>query len=222
MNVGMSSVNRGLESLGDWPDRSSRRHAAHARHGGFTLVELLIVMALVALGAGLGIHSFRNYREGQRARAAAAEVVSVLTLAKGRAAAANRPAIVDFAPGGLSTSEGFFLVYLDTDMDGVMDPGEVAAAGLPNAVQHAGMIGYLLPKGIQFQQPSDASVGPLGLSVVADGVTFTNNAVTILPDGTAPEAGHVTLEDGVARQYAVTVTAGGAVRRFRYDGSGWQ
>jgi prepilin-type N-terminal cleavage/methylation domain-containing protein len=95
------------------------RHAARADNG-FTLVELLIVLTLAALGAGLGIQSFRNYREGQRARAAAAEVVSVLTLAKGRAAAANRPAVVDFAPGGLSPSEGFFLVYLDTNMDGAM------------------------------------------------------------------------------------------------------
>jgi hypothetical protein len=60
------------------------------------------------------------------------------------------------------------------------------------------------------------------MSVVPDGVTFTNNAVTILPDGTAVESGHVTLEDAVARQHAITLTAGGAVRRYRFDGSSWR
>jgi hypothetical protein len=46
--------------------------------------------------------------------------------------------------------------------------------------------------------------------------------VTILPDGTAVESGHVTLEDAVARQHAITLTAGGAVRRYRFDGSSWR
>ncbi len=191
-------------------------------HAGFTLVEMLIVVALVGAAVGVGIEGLRTYREAQRARAGAVQVVTVLNLAKSRAVTTNQTVVVDLAPGGLGPGEGFFQVYVDRDGDAVQDTGEVAAAHLVETTERAGMIGFQLPSGMGFGQPAGASTGPLGLVAASDGVSFTNDQVSLFPDGTASEAGHFMLFDDDNRAYAVTLTAGGAVRMYRFDGSGWR
>jgi len=188
---------------------------------GFTLVEMLIVMVMVGTAVGFGIDGLRGYREVQRARAGAVQVVQAINLAKARAIAANEPAIIDFDPGSLTPGDGFYQVYLDTNRNSVRDSAEVEAANLPNVTDRAGMRGYQLPVGMGFDQPA-AATGPLGLPTAADGVTFTNNQIAVLPDGTATESGHLTLMDQTGRTFAITVTGGGAVRMYRYDGSGWR
>ena len=207
-NEGRTARSEGLASLGS--DR------------GFTLVEMLIVVVLVGAAVGFGIEGLRTYRETQRAHAGAVQVVTVLNHAKSRAVTMNRPVIVDLAPGGLNPSDGFYQVYADTDGDATLDAGEVAAANLAETTERSGMVGYQLPAAMGFGQPQGASTGPLGITAASDGVSFTNNQVTLLPDGTATEAGHLMLFDDDDRAYAVTLTAGGAVRMYRFDGSGWR
>lgn len=193
-----------------------------SREGGFTIGELLIAMAMIGVTAVLGVQPLRGLRDSQRTRSAVTIVQSALNMAKGRAVATNQVARVDFTPGGLSTSERFFVVYMDADLDGAIGPGEIAAAALPNRVEYAGMLGYRLPANMQFAQPNGTSVGPLGIPVAADGVTFTNNEIAFYPDGTTTEPGHLTMLDQQQRTYAMTVTVGGAIRVFRFDGSGWK
>lgn len=189
---------------------------------GFTLVEMLIVVVLVGAAVGFGIEGLRTYRETQRARAGAVQVVTVLNHAKSRAVTTNQPVIVDFAPGGFVPSDGFYQVYLDEDGDGTLDAGEVLAANLAGTTERASLVGYQLPAAMGFGLPAGASTGPLGLTAASDGVSFTADLITLLPDGTASEAGHLMLFDDDDRAYAITLTVGGAVRMYRFDGSGWR
>jgi len=188
---------------------------------GFTLVEMLIVMVMVGTAVGFGIDGLRGYREVQRAQSGAVQVVQAINFAKARAIATNQPAIIDFDPGSLAPGQGFYQVYLDSNRNSVRDSAEVSAANVPNATDRGGMLGYQLPANMGFDQPA-ASTGPLGLPTAVDGVTFTNNQLAVLPDGTAAESGHLTLMDPTGRTFAITVTVGGAVRMYRYDGSGWR
>jgi len=197
----------------------SRHRSNH--DDGFTLVEMLIVMVMVGTAVGFGIDGLRGYREVQRARSGAVQVVQIINLAKARAIATNEPAVIDFDPGSLTPGQGFYQVYLDTNRNSVRDSAEVTAANLLDATDRGGMRGYQLPADMGFDQPA-ASTGPLGIPTAADGVTFTNNQITVLPDGTATESGHLTLMDPTGRTFAITVTGGGAVRMYRYDGSGWR
>lgn len=189
---------------------------------GFTLVEMLIVLVLVGTAVGFSIESFRNFREAQRARSGATQLLTVLNTAKSRAVTLNQVAIVDFSPGGLATSDGFYEVFIDLDDDGVRDAGENAAANLTDVTSRSGMIGYQLPANMSFAQPGGVATGPLGIPTAADGVTFTGDLISFFPDGTSPEAGHVTMVDPSGRTFAVTLTAGGAVRVYRLNGSTWQ
>lgn len=65
------------------------------RHGaGFTLFELLIVMAVLALVIGFGVMGARPGSPGAATRAAAAEVASSLRMARAQAIASNKPVAV--------------------------------------------------------------------------------------------------------------------------------
>lgn len=189
---------------------------------GFTLVELLILLALVGTAVGFSIESLSNFREAQRARSGVTRLLTVLDTAKSRAVTLDQVAIVDFSPGGLSTSDGFYEVFIDLDDDGARDAGENAAANLTDVTSRGGMIGYQLPAGLSFSRPGGVATGPLGIPTAADGVTFTGDRISFFPDGTSPEAGHVTMTDASGRTFAVTLTAGGAVHVHRLNGSTWQ
>lgn len=70
--------------------------AAAIRNRGFTLVELVIVLAIAAVLAMLAIPSFQELIEGQRAKSVAADILIVLT--RTRSEAVKRNANVTLAP----------------------------------------------------------------------------------------------------------------------------
>lgn len=183
---------------------------------------MLIVIVLISTAAGFSIRALRSYREVQRAQAGAVQLVEVLTHAKSRAVTANQVVVVDFAPGSFNPADGFYEVFVDLNRDAVRDSGEVVAARLADPTMRGGLIGYQLPARMKFDRPDGATTGPLGIGTVADGVTFIDDKITLFPDGTASEAGHLTFEDPYGRTFAVTVTVGGAVRMYRWDGSSWR
>lgn len=69
-------------------------HARHSRHRGFSLVELLIVMAVLAAVAGLTLPAMRGPLDKSRLTSAARQVQA--TLAKARALAIRESAVVQF------------------------------------------------------------------------------------------------------------------------------
>lgn len=189
---------------------------------GMTLVELMIVVGLLGLLFTVALPSFRDYLRGRDTRSAAVAVQVAVNVAKSHAATTNRRVVLDFSPGGLSTGDGFYTAYDDLDGDGVPSAAEVDTLRLPTRAANAGIAGWRLPDGVEFGPPAGASAGPLGVPVSPDGVTFTDDRITVRPDGTAGEAGHIALRDPDGRGWAITLTAGGAVRIYHFDGSGWR
>jgi type IV fimbrial biogenesis protein FimT len=68
---------------------ASRRRSAGRRSAGFTLPELLAVVAIVAILASAGAPAFGSLIAGQRARAASADLYTALVLARSEAIKRN-------------------------------------------------------------------------------------------------------------------------------------
>jgi prepilin-type N-terminal cleavage/methylation domain-containing protein len=195
--------------------------ANRSRERGFTLIELLIVISLVGIGASVSVHSFRGFRDTHEARAGVTELLNVIQFAKGKASATNQVIVLDFAPSGLTPQAGFVEVFLDSNTDAVSDPGEDILAALPNAESYGGKLGLLLGDLIAFSGVS-TGVGPLGQSTAGDGVPFSGNQLSVLPDGTLSEAGVITLVDRYGQTYGITASVGGGVRVWTFDGTTWR
>ena len=69
-----------------------------ARHGGVTLVELIVVIGVLALAGAIALPPFLDWRHGMRLRAAANEVRSDLERARARAIKENTDVVVQFEP----------------------------------------------------------------------------------------------------------------------------
>jgi prepilin-type N-terminal cleavage/methylation domain-containing protein len=65
--------------------RSAPRRHAPRRKPGFTLLELIIVMAIVAITAGLVVPTLRNFGEGRRVSESATQMVAVANFARTQA-----------------------------------------------------------------------------------------------------------------------------------------
>ena len=81
-----------------------RRHGGVARWQGFTLIEMMVTIALVAIFSSLAAPSFREMIAAQRAKAAVSAVSGALWLARSEAIKRNTPV-------------GFSLTSLDAPWD---------------------------------------------------------------------------------------------------------
>lgn len=100
-----------------------------ARIAGFSLIELVLVLTIIAVAAAVGIGSFAGSLGHQSLEAAAGRLVSDLELARGRAIALREPVTVRFVP---DTSR-YQLVGVG-DLDHAGQDYEVDLAAAPYAV----------------------------------------------------------------------------------------
>lgn len=104
------------------------------KHPGFSLIELLVVTALLALSLTLVLPGLGHFLQTAQARTEADRLLSSLQLARSQAIANNlRTGVCPVTPGpdpfsacGSRYEEGWF-VYLDRDGDGVFDPARDSA-----------------------------------------------------------------------------------------------
>lgn len=74
------------------------------RHDGFTLIEVLIVVAIFAIVLGLGIPNLRHYFDNNNLKSAARSVQGDFMEMKAKAAAENRVHRITFGTGTYTTS----------------------------------------------------------------------------------------------------------------------
>lgn len=82
------------------PSPVEARHARRRTQRGFTLIELIAVVTIVAILAAIATPYFRDFILGQRIRAAGYDVVSTLIYARSEAIKRNSGVTVAAATGG--------------------------------------------------------------------------------------------------------------------------
>lgn len=118
------------------PRRSVARSIHHRRRG-FSLIELLVVIGIMALMAGITVLAVAPMMEGRRVSSGARIVQAMLYRARMYAAVNRRPASVWFYPG-----EGKVASY-----NGIPDPGDEVQKK-DRRIQEPGF----LPAGVSFRR----------------------------------------------------------------------
>lgn len=107
------------------------------KNRGFTLIEMVIVMAVIGILASFSIPFLSGTMTNMRLGGAAREIHSVLQQARLRAAKEQSSVIVDFDPDRDGTLAGNYIAFVDTDKDFTRDGTETIfySNTLPNDVQ---------------------------------------------------------------------------------------
>ena len=185
-----------------WGYLPSARGAAPRRHAlrGFTLIEAMIVLAVVALLLALAVPSFREFVIRNRLDGASQEFLTSLQLA--RSEATRRGAQVTLRLAGAAGSKDWgsgWTMFVDADSDGVLDPAE-----------------EVIRQGMALQAPLSlvgSSNFDTWLAFDRDGRLAGDGGYFVLCEG------GVLTESGGSRSRALLVNAAGRVRMAARDGS---
>jgi type IV fimbrial biogenesis protein FimT len=159
------------------------------KRSGFTLIEILVVLAVVGILLGLGIPALMSYGDSTGVRATAKQIMADMWLARQKAIATSTPHSIVFDQGQNSYS-----VFEDdggglpgNEGNGVIDAGELVVRTRE------------LDKGYEF---SDIDLDPTGT------VIFVPKGM--LKNGTT--GGSVTVTDGGNRSQTVHIRPSGLSR----------
>ena len=102
------------------------------RQAGFTLVELMIVIVVIAILSAIAVPNIINSLPNYRLKAAARDMISNFQKAKMEAVKANKDVIIQFTPGAYAASGqvGSYQVFVDdgsgggTEGDGIQNGSE--------------------------------------------------------------------------------------------------
>jgi prepilin-type N-terminal cleavage/methylation domain-containing protein len=175
------------------------------KNRGFTLLELIAVMALIAIMAALAVPNYLAWLPKYRLDDAARSLRSDLRLARMRAVSEGRIFIVTF-----EVEKGSYNIYVDR----VREENRVRTVVIGETFKGV-EYGYLpgkSPSGTRIKRP----------------VTFSGTPpkVSFKPSGMAGKAGSVYLTTSgntdVERQRAITVISTGRVRLYRRLAGGWE
>jgi type IV fimbrial biogenesis protein FimT len=143
------------------PHSRSLGGSMHSALAGFTLPELMVVVALAAVMLGIGVPSFRDFVAGQRVKTAAGEYATTLVQARSEAIKRNTDVTVTPVSSGAS---------------GWQDGWVVAAGGVTLSTQAA----Y---SGLTFAGPTSAitykGTGRLSAAVAKMQITSTQDTTSI-------------------------------------------
>jgi type IV fimbrial biogenesis protein FimT len=92
------------------------------KQSGFTLIEMMIIIAILAIFAAIAVPNFLSYLPKSRLNGAARQVMGDLMAARMNAVSQNCDATVTFASGN---PEYEIEIWTDSDNDDIKDPGEV-------------------------------------------------------------------------------------------------
>lgn len=119
-------------------------------HSGFTLVELMTVLAIIAILASLSVSNLIACRPRYQLGAAVTEILSMLQNARLRAVKENRRVVVLFDPDGNGRLEGDYIAFVDNGNGGAGEWTRQGEDGEPLVA------GGKVPEGIRLERTTFA------------------------------------------------------------------
>jgi type IV fimbrial biogenesis protein FimT len=211
----------------------TKEEAMHRKEAGFTIVELMTVVAIVGILATIAGYSIATSMPDYRLREGSRELSSILQLARLRAINSNTRCYVDFAVGSCSADDRFYTVYLDRNDNREFDAGEDVAAriGMASANEPefsdvkskfpVGLTGgFRLPPGGSFGH-TGPTTSPTGNPLPGDGISFNGEKASFNHRGSGA-GGTIYLENG-RNTRAVSVTpATGRIKLWHWEDGEWK
>jgi type IV fimbrial biogenesis protein FimT len=108
-------------------NRPPRSHAA----GGFTLIELMITLVVLALVITVGVPEFNDFIAAQRVRTAASDLMADMAFARAEAIKESRRAIMQRTAGATSSWKDGWSICVDLDGDNACAATEVRKSTTP-------------------------------------------------------------------------------------------
>lgn len=178
---------------------------------GFSLVELLVVMAIMGIVMAIAIPAYISYLPRIRLREAAGEIASSMKFAKVQAIKTNTTTAVLFNPGA-----GTYKVIVDSGEPAGMENWTNGGEDTVKTVTIANFKGVSYGSAAGTTRPGD-STDPAPVAGVTFGgnvVFFTNKAVSV--------AGTVYIQNQKGDTMAIgTNSAAGRVKTWHNFGDGW-
>ena len=173
-------------------DGQRRTHATRRRMRGFTLVELMIAVAIVAILVAVGAPSFASFIDSNKVRTETQRVAGLLALARNHAVSKNREVTVriQVAAGGAQQGAAGALdvdVYTGTGTSQeFIQKSAGAVSGLAFGLSNANIGGGATPQVPTGPTVGPTTVGPGGTS--SSGVVFLTNGRRKQPVGSTRSA----------------------------------
>ena len=188
------------------------------KKSGFTVLEVLIVITIMAVMMGFGIPYILGWLPNYRLRSAARDVHSNLQLARITAVKEHVNCTVSFTKTG-GVIDGY-IIYLDADNSRTLDTANetmvkppVTFPGNPNYAESPNYNDVNFDNG----NPGDTNGSPDGVNFNDNGdgqpsVTFLPNGLILIGGGAGAGNGTVYLRNNKGRTKTVVVNRSGRIR----------
>jgi type IV fimbrial biogenesis protein FimT len=98
---------------------------------GFTLIELMVTLVIMALVITIGVPGLTDFIASQRVRTTASDLVADMSLARAEAIKESRQAIMERLAGATSTWKDGWRICVDLNGNGTCEAAEVRKATTP-------------------------------------------------------------------------------------------
>jgi prepilin-type N-terminal cleavage/methylation domain-containing protein len=183
------------------------------KNSGFSLLEVLVAIAVMAIVAGIAVPFAHNSVDRSRAAAAANYVAARLALARFEAVKRTAFVAIRFIPGG----GGYFLqAYVDGNANGVLTSD--IAMGIDSAISTEERIDYHFP-GISFGiHPYVTALDPGQLLDPNDPIHIGSSTLLSFNPNGSSTSGTLFIRGQRFSQFAVRILgATGRTRVFEFD-----
>jgi prepilin-type N-terminal cleavage/methylation domain-containing protein len=177
---------------------------------GFTMTELVVVIAIIGITLAIAIPSFLTYRPTMRLKGAARDITTTLQWARMKAVSENNRMEIQFSPATKS-----YTIYDDDNSDGdVSADTAIRTSTLPDDISYG--IGTTVTK-MASNNTAPAHTDCLTFNIDS---CNTDDSTSFSSNGTANN-GTIYLTNTKDECYALIVDTQGRIRIRKWDGSNW-